>query len=265
MSIEAPYHYTNPNLQCMKKDLWDILKGNPGLLAKISLSILSGKKRSFTDDAEKVSKLLEPPTIIGSGNVPTTGPVLIACNHPETLELVLAAIRISEIIHRIRNSDIRWYLSENAPERDASGLKKRIVVPLKSFIEKKFGETYTFIQVPTHQKSNTIKRGKSALVVCEYLKSGGIVAMTPEGDCSRKPDELNEFFTGVGAIAKRTESSNVVILPVGIRRDESGKQIISFANPIDPKNYSDKYQVTNTVRTAISHIICKKSIPSLRP
>jgi 1-acyl-sn-glycerol-3-phosphate acyltransferase len=96
--------------------------------------------------------------------------------------------------------------------------------------------------------------------VTEYLKSGKIVVIYPEGDTNKKK-ELKKGKTGVAELLLK---SKVPVIPVGIYKlEKTSKWRIKIGKPITLeqfKNTNDLEMITNTIMKEISKL-CQKSYP----
>jgi hypothetical protein len=251
-----------PEIDFLKSgDLPKLLRGDLKHKAKIAGSILSGRHRDFTKDAERLAGSMEQAVVVGSENIPLENiPLILAVNHPGIYDVVAGVVNISKAFSSVRQEqglpkDIHWMVTTKIPPRDINNLYK----PLYSLINvglKMLDHTYKFVTTPQVEGHNTVGRAKSILTAREYLKDKSkshIVGIFPEGDVETG-DSLNSFYDGIGELVRSSESSETKILPVGIFRDDQKLLTIQFGEslPVDPHLPAE--EITKSVRNALGAV-----------
>jgi len=161
------------------------------------------------------------PSVVGIGNVPRTGPALLACNHTSYLDwlflpLVVRSRRISFL------AKLEYFTSK--------GLRGRL-------------QRYFFTatgQVPVDRRG--ADAGTAALrKAAELLREGRLVGMFPEGTRTRD-GRLNRGRTGVARIAAETRVAVIPCAmvgvfetaPPGVRVPRPRKVTVKFGKPMTP-------------------------------
>jgi transcriptional antiterminator NusG len=143
-----------PELDFLKSgDLPKLLRGDLKHKAKIAGSILSGRHRDFTKDAERLAGSIEQAVVVGSENIPLENiPLILAVNHPGIYDVVAGVVNISKAFSSVRQEqglpkDIHWMVTTKIPPRDINNLYK----PLYGLINvglKMLDHTYKFVTTP---------------------------------------------------------------------------------------------------------------------
>lgn len=248
--------------------LTDFLTKESSLLVDITASILTHRKRTFTEDSKRLAKKFENPIVLGTENIPTCPkPVIIACNHPNRYDLAVGGVNITRAFAKKREAyglpgNIRWMIAQNFVFRDNSNIvDQRIIYPIINRVLKRVHQTYDFISVPLNYlnlKNQRKERAATLLSARKYLTESpySTIGIFPEGDF-RLNDQLLDFYGGIGVLCRSTRTE-VVVLPTAIYRGSKDALTVSFgqALQIDPA-YSGK-EITQNIKTAIE--LVKNSI-----
>lgn len=260
---------TSPELSFLKRgDLFRLVRKDLQNAVAIASSILLGKRRDFSKDSERLAKNIESAVIIGTENIPITHtPIIIACNHPDIYDLVAGTIHITQAFNEKRREhnlpgDIHWLVTENIPPREV--MKYPTYKALYGLIDwglKKLNHTYNFIPVPINVDKNKpnayAKERRHALLASrQYLRDetgSRTIGIFPEGDITMN-EEQQEFYNGIGILAKPMGTSDVSILPTGIYRDDKGQLTVAFGQPITVDKLERIETVTEKVKGAINQV-----------
>jgi len=177
-------------------------------------------------------------TIHGIENIPTTQPIIVMGNHPNTfMDPILAAlVMLPRQVHFLANGSI------------FKTAAARMVLN-------------QFNTIPVYRKQDvTDKRDEknlSAFQKCfEFLASGGILLVFPEGN-SINERKLRPIKTGTARIALGAEQQQqfqlpLKLLPIGLNYSNPTRfretVEINIGKPFDVKNYQQSYQ-ENPVET----------------
>jgi|SRR3989344_8435256 len=244
----------------------DFLTKDPSLPIDITAAVLTGRKRTFSSDSERLAIKFEKPVVLGAENIPTDPtPVIIACNHPNLYDLAVGTVNITRIFSRRRREEglpgkIRWMVAQNLVSKGSSPVDQKIVFPAINRALKIIHQTYDFIPVPLNYL-NPQKRSKERAIVLfaarKHLKTSpySTIGIFPEGDFEQV-EPLRDFYGGVGVLC-RFIGTEVTVLPVGIYRSIQNKLAVNFGQilRIDPGNNAE--EITHSIKTAVKAL--KKS------
>lgn len=153
------------------------------------------KKKKNPEDRETGYKLISPvmnvifktlykPKLINKENIPTDGPVVIACNHIHLFDQCLTILATKRIIHYMAKKE--YFEGKLRPLFEAFGC------------------------IPVDRQNTDIKSVKAAMKV---LRRGGAIGIFPEGTRNRTDNLLLDFKPGATALAKKTDA---YIVPCGL-------------------------------------------------
>jgi len=170
-------------------------------------------------------------TIHGKENIPTSGPVIVVGNHPNTfMDPILAAlIMLPKQVHFLANGSI---------------FKTRAARMVLN----------QFNTIPVYRKQDITEQRDEKNVVAiqksiDFLGKGGVLLIFPEGN-SFNERKLRPIKTGTARIALGTESQYgpalpLSILPVGLNYSNPTRfreeVVINIGKPFDAKAYRNQY------------------------
>jgi 1-acyl-sn-glycerol-3-phosphate acyltransferase len=119
--------------------------------------------------------------VVGADNLPASGPVILCSNHRSNYDPVLFGISIKRQLRYMAKAELFKF-------------------PLLGWLFKGLGA------FPVSRGAHDMDAIKTAIKI---LKSGGVLAMFPEGTRSRKDGEMLPFKSGVALLANRTGATVV--------------------------------------------------------
>ena len=193
-------------------------------------------------------------TIRGTENIPSGGPIIVVCNHPNTfMDPILAALVM--LPRQV------FFLANGSIFKTAAA---RLVLN-------------QFNTIPVYRKQDvTEKRDEKNLEAFrksfDFLSGGGVLLIFPEGN-SINERKLRSIRTGTARIALGAEQQNnfqlpLTILPVGLNYSNPTRfreeVMINIGEPFDVKKYKDAYehtpvdavmQLTNDIQQRMASLI----------
>ena len=166
----------------------------------------------------------------GRENVPASGPVIVAANHPQSItDALVLGSGLDRMLHFLAHS----------------GLFRK---PLRAMLLRKAGV------IPVYRPPDVEGSGEKNVEMfraCrEALEQGEAIAIFPEG-VSREERRLQKMRTGTARIALESEAKNgfqlgSLIVPVGIsfesRTRFRSRVLLRMGQPIAPAEYADAYR-----------------------
>jgi hypothetical protein len=188
----------------------------PFLIIKIAFQILFGGKRSFRKDALAcMARLAPPPRVLGSGNIPSSGPCLVIFNHYHRpgfnawwMALILAAIFPIDI-HFVMTDELTFPGKWHAP------LSRR----LSRLLLRRIAVLYGFSSMPPMPPRTADVRSRAAAVLrlLDHARRHprAVIGLAPEGG-----DDPGGMLTwpapGLGRLVRLLTGQGYAILPVGM-------------------------------------------------
>ena len=218
-------------------------------------SIFFGKPRDFLKDSRWFAKNSETSHVLGTENIPSTRPLVIACNHPRAFELLVGQAQITDIL-----GDIHWMVAENFASIDHP--KPTRSQRFSTWLVSRLHKNYDFIPVPINYndpKTKIVERGmaiRKATALLLDQRGSRMVGIFPEGDFEYD-DRLLPFHNGVGELG-RILAPHISILPTGVYRDDSGVLTVEFGHPLLVSRSEDAQEITDRVRQEVSLVSRKK-------
>lgn len=166
--------------------------------------------------------------IKGKENVPATGPVIFAPNHPSAfMDPIILATELRRPIYFLSRGDV---------------FRKKWIAAL----------LHTLHMIPVFRQSEGDTSGNTEVFrVCfQHLSHGGTLMIFPEG-ISKTERKLRPIKTGTARIALGAEAENlfslgVKIIPIGINYSDphhfQGDVFVNFGKPISIAEYAADYQ-----------------------
>lgn len=179
-----------------------------------------------------VTVLLKPlfclwynPQVVGKGNIPENGAVVIACNHKHIMDQCMAIIATKRTVNYMAKSE---YFKGKA-----------------AFFFKMTG------CICVNRNGNDEAAKNSALKV---LKKGGALGIFPEGTRNKTEELLMDFKYGAASLACKT---NATVIPVAVTGDYKfrSKNLMSrIGSPISVEGKSVE-QVNCELKNSVSELI----------
>jgi 1-acyl-sn-glycerol-3-phosphate acyltransferase len=168
--------------------------------------------------------------VVGEENVPASGPVIVASNHPQS---VTDAVVLAAVVPRV----VR-YLAHGGLFRNR----------VRAWLFRACGV------IPVYRPrdaANASERNLETFADCaRVLENGGAIGIFPEGE-STEDRRVKKLKTGAARIALETETKNdwrlgVKIVPVGLsfesRRRMRTRVLVSFGAPMGTEPHRDRYR-----------------------
>jgi 1-acyl-sn-glycerol-3-phosphate acyltransferase len=239
------------------------------LATKPGVAVLGLRTRSVARDAHSVVASL--PTgriqISGSQYIPTTGPLLVICNHycRPGLGVWWTALAITSAVSEMRSPgvehDLHWAMT-SAWRFEGAHLHQRIVASITRWAFARVARVYGFVTMPPMppDPDETTNRAASILRAVRLARHevppGGILALAPEGQ--KTDGEVGYFPTGAGTFISLLIETGLAVLPVGVteRRDTMHICFGPTFSPTIPEDRSirDK-SVSRQVRSRITALL----------
>jgi hypothetical protein len=210
--------------KCMYPDYSYPLHLAPGFFA----SLLCGTRRSFHNDARACLARLKPPLkILGTENIPQTGPALITFNHYYRagfhawwLALAIAAV-VPQEIHFGMTGELTWPGKWYAPLGQAGSRW------LLGWLARIYGFT-TMPPMPPRPR-DVEARARSVRAMLEYARNHpqAILGLAPEGGDNVPSGALTWPSSGAGRFVSLLAAQGFPIVPVGAY-EEAGEFCVSF-------------------------------------
>lgn len=140
--------------------------------------------RLFSPIMNAIFKAYYNPKLINKENIPTDGPIVIACNHIHLFDQCLTIAATKRIIHYMAKKE--YFDGKLRPLFEAFGC------------------------IPVDRQNTDIKSVKAAMKV---LRRGGAIGIFPEGTRNRTDKLLLDFKPGATALAQKTDA---YIVPCGL-------------------------------------------------
>jgi len=205
---------------------------------RLARALLHQEKRSFHQDARRLTSLLSPPIlIINDANIPISGPAVITMNH--FFKPGFRAWWLTLGISAVVTAEIHWVITSAWTTADK--LRTNLVTPLTSKILKHIARVYNFTCMPPMppRPENTQERATSVrrLIAQARKTSDPIIGIAPEG---RDPITEGEYSPtipppGAGRLIYYLARLDLKIFPVGAY--ETDRQFcLNFGPPyrLDP-------------------------------
>lgn len=156
-------------------------------------------------------KLLYRPKVINREYIPKEGAVLLVGNHRHLFDCLMAGISTKRTIHYLAKKEL---------------FKKRL--------SRWFFKTVGCIPVDRQNKNPEAKKEAT-----EFLKSGNVIGIFPEGGRNRTENDLNEFKFGAVSLASKSGASVVPFAIIGEYKFFSKNLKIIFSKPYKIKKDAD--------------------------
>jgi hypothetical protein len=200
----------------------------PQAFLRVGVDVILRRRRSFRADGRDCLFLLQPPLkIIGSENIPQTGPALITFNHYYRpgfqawwMALALAAV-IPEETHFVMTGELtypgKWY----APLGEAGS----------RWLLRQLSRVYGFITMPPMppRSKDVEARARSVREFLTYAREHprAILAIAPEGGDNVPTGALTWPASGAGRFVSLLAGQGFPIVPMGAY-EEAGEFCLSF-------------------------------------
>jgi hypothetical protein len=207
----------------------------PLLIIKIAFNILFGGKRSFRKDALAcLAGLVLPPRVIGTGNIPSSGPCLVIFNHYHRpgfnawwMALILAAIFPIDI-HFVMTDELTFPGKWHAP------LSRR----LSRLLLRRIASMYSFSSMPPMppRPGDVHARAAAVLRLLDHARQHprAVIGLAPEGG-DDPGGNLTWPAPGLGRLVRILAGLGYTILPVGMY-EAGGVFCVDIGSPfrLDP-------------------------------
>ncbi len=189
----------------------------PGMIVALIRDILLLRKRDFHRDAKAcIARLIPPLDVIGSKNIPGSGPCVITVNHyhREGFAAQWFALAISAFIP----VNVHWIMTG---EFSYPGLWYESLGAIGSqFLLKRIASIYGFSTMPPMppREQDVSARAASVRAVLEYVRHARnpIIGLAPEGYDPAGPEGvITRPTTGVGRFGLLLSKVDLQFVPVG--------------------------------------------------
>jgi hypothetical protein len=210
----------------------------PLYLMAVIVSVLTGRRRSFTADGRRLlSRLSIPPRIVGEEHIPAREPFVVIANHYQRpgLWVVWGGLLISTAVARRRQElpEVRWAV--------AGEWRGRLVGPLPwpapflRWLFRRLAATFGHIVVPTADFMSA-GRAQAARAMLRTLRPpAGAAAPPPLGlfpEAGNSPDRsLQRPDRGVGRLLLHLCRGGTPVLPAALCEGD-GALTVTFGPPV---------------------------------
>jgi 1-acyl-sn-glycerol-3-phosphate acyltransferase len=211
----------------------------PALVAAITWSVLTGRRRSFAADSARLLAGVKPvPRIENAHLIPAEGSFMVTANHygRPGFDVWWCAILVSHAIaeRRVNEScDIHWLM---ASEWRVQGLKNLVEQPLTRFLFARLARSYGFISTPPMppdpgRAAQGMHSVRQALRIAHPSdgERAGLIGVFPEGQ-DTPHSALMQPLHGVGTFLIMLTRNGLPILPVGLH-ERDGALVAAFGTP----------------------------------
>ncbi len=187
------------------------------LIPRLGMALLTGKNRSFRQDAIGCVEVLQPALkIYGEENIPRSGPCLVVTNHYARpgFRAWWLALAVSAAVP----AEIHWLVTSawTYPDR----LRSLTVTPVSRWVLRRLSQVYSFTNLPPMppDPSEVLERALAVRQVLRYARSAEkpLIGLSPEGGDFAAPGKLAEPPPGAGRFIQHLCALGMEISPVGI-------------------------------------------------
>lgn len=218
-------------------------------------SAIVGRRRSPCTDGAIVWRSLTPsPVMLGTSNVPASGPFLVCANHYNgpgvwvglASGLLSYTLDVAAPGNRVRNVGVASYRNVRIFGR----------LPFPSTwtepIFERFYAVYDVIRMPNDSKG-ALARGAAVRSVVRALRTGAVVIMFPEGG-NVENFAMRKLQPGIGGLAMLVSRSQIPVLPAAVYSD--GNRFVVSVGPAFSLSTSDTAdQVEDRLGHAIAQLL----------
>ena len=174
-------------------------------------------------------KLKYKPTVIGSENIPDSGPIILCGNHMHTHDQYNVMMVTKRVIHYMAKKEYwdspktRWFFNMVGC-------------------------------IPVNRQIHDSNAKEAAI---EVLKNGGAIGLFPEGTRNKTKEFLLPFKFGAVSMAQKT---NATLVPFGIAGDyiKGGKNlVITFGEPFKVAKEDSLEEANEKLRNEVGNLIKK--------
>jgi hypothetical protein len=232
------------------------------VLAGLVLAGLSGRKRSFSQDARSCIDLLRPPLqVYGTEYLSPTGPCLVTINH--YARPGFGAWWLALAVGAVVPAEMRWIVTDAWTYPDP--LRSHLFTPLTRWAFRRLAVVYDFISMPPMppRPQDVSARSQSVRQVLNYARKADcpVIGLAPEGR-DTPGGQLGQPPPGVGRFIQHLAERGLRILPVGAYEEDSCfcLRFGPLYNLLSPDNLTADGRDRFVAQTVMSHIA--RLIPS---
>lgn len=230
----------------------------PSVVAAAACSLLLGRRRSVSADAEALLAHVHPaPRVEGQEHIPAHGPFLVVVNHYSRpgLDAWWGPLLIHLTVSRRRpGAELRWPMASawTYPPEDLLG--NWVLAPLSRWLFPRIARTYALVSMPPmpprpHEVVDRVRATRELLALARDPRA--LIAVAPEGRDSPHGGLVTPP-PGVGRLILQLTRAGRPILPVGVAERE-GALTAKFGRvfALDVERGGDKDALDEAVSTQV--------------